>query len=186
LNTYSITLSNGCYLKYGDYAGRTAVDISAYSYYTNFVGNVLGKLGQVLLGYNSNNCFDDQEHAFDFENLSNFLPNNQVVMWYMGDDQSHVNVDGTWAWVPTTYQTQLRQGNWDWVSQSQVWYSNPVGATGLTSTGTAQTIPNSLYLASKPAFFGAATWPWVDPSTGLPLTLPAKARFDAGTPNTVQ
>jgi hypothetical protein len=60
LNTYSITPqnSNSCLLKYGDYSGRTAVNVSAYSYYTNFVGNVLGTQGQVLLGYNSNSCFD--------------------------------------------------------------------------------------------------------------------------------
>ena len=38
---------------------------------------------------------------------------------------------------------------------------------------------------SKPTFFGANPWPWVDPTTGNLSTLPAKARFDAGTPNTV-
>jgi hypothetical protein len=42
-----------------------------------------------------------------------------------------------------------------------------------------------LYLSSKPAFFGSNPWPWVDPTTGTVQTLPAKARFDAGTPNQV-
>jgi hypothetical protein len=47
-------------------------------------------------------------------------------------------------------------------------------------------LPPSLYLAGKPAFFSAGSgyaWPWVNP-TGTPQlqTLPAKARFDAGTP----
>src|SRR5262249_28508128 len=36
-----------------------------------------------------------------------------------------------------------------------------------------------------PAFFGSNTWPWVDPTTGTIATLPAKARYDAGTPNQV-
>jgi hypothetical protein len=184
LNTYSMTPpnSNNCLLKYGDYSGRTAVNVSAYSYYTNFVGNVLGTQGQVLLGYNSNSCFDDHEHAFDFEVLSGVPSNNQVAMWFMGDDQSHVNIDGNWAWVATTYQTQLRQGNWDWVSAKQIWYQNPIGAQGV-GNGTAQSIPNSMYLTTKPAFFGSTLWPWVDPSTGATYTLPAKARYEAGTPN---
>ena len=45
------------------------------------------------------------------------------------------------------------------------------------------TLPASLYLGEKPAFFGDLPWPWVDP-LGTPRvhTLPAKARFDAGTP----
>ena len=33
---------------------------------------------------------------------------------------------------------------------------------------------NSMYLASKPAFFGNNAWPWVDPTTGATHTLPAR------------
>jgi hypothetical protein len=40
-----------------------------------------------------------------------------------------------------------------------------------------------MYLTSAPAFFGTNIWPWVDPSTGTTYVLPAKARFEAGTPN---
>jgi hypothetical protein len=174
LNTYAF-VSGNCTYRYGDYEGRTAVDVSAYSYYTNFVGNVLGMQGQVLLGYDSNSCFDDHQNAFDFEVLSGFPSSNQVAMWYMGDDQSHVNIDGNWAWVATTYQTQLRQGNWDWTTQSQTWLG--IGGTQSSPLGTPQAIPNSLYLTSKPAFFGSNPWPWVDPSTGTTYTLPAKLRF---------
>jgi hypothetical protein len=66
-----------------------------------------------------------------------------------------------------------RDGNWDSVNGQTVW------ANG------AKTLPPSLYLASKPAFFGSRTWPWVDPLTGTVATLPAKARYDANTPNVV-
>jgi len=66
-----------------------------------------------------------------------------------------------------------RDGNWDNVTNGVVWASGP------------RTIPPSFYLTGKPAFFGANTWPWVDPTTGTTFTLPAKARYDAGTPNTV-
>ncbi len=67
-----------------------------------------------------------------------------------------------------------RDGNWDNVTNGVVW------ANG------ARTIPKSFYLTGKPSFFGANPWPWVDPTTGTTSTLPAKARFDAGTPNTVR
>ena len=67
-----------------------------------------------------------------------------------------------------------RDGNWDNVNNAVVW------ANG------ARTIPASLYLTSKPAFFGNYVWPWVDPTassaSGRVGTLPAKARYDAGTP----
>jgi hypothetical protein len=66
-----------------------------------------------------------------------------------------------------------RDGNWDNVTNGVVWASG------------ARTIPPSFYLTGKPSFFGANPWPWVDPTTGTILTLPAKARYDARTPNTV-
>jgi hypothetical protein len=148
------------------------VDVQGYSYNTNFVGNVLGFQGQTLLSYNSN-CYTVTQTSWQYDNLSTFAPDILVTMWSMGADQSHQAIDGNWAWVPTTYQTQLRQGNWDWFTKSQQWH----GIGGPAGSGTPQPIPNSLYLTSKPAFFGSNPWPWVDPSTGLVSTLPAKARF---------
>ncbi len=70
--------------------------------------------------------------------------------------------------------TTIRDGNWDWVQAKQSWHNSAAG-----------TLPSSLYLSAKPAFFGANPWPWVDPTTGTLHTLPAKARFEAGTPNLV-
>ena len=67
----------------------------------------------------------------------------------------------------------FRDGNWDNVSNAVVWTSG------------AKTIPSSFYLTAKPAFFGSNAWPWVNPLTGQSTTLPAKARYDAQTPNIV-
>jgi hypothetical protein len=67
----------------------------------------------------------------------------------------------------------VRDGNWDWLTSSQQWHTTP----------STFAIPSSLYLTAKPAFFGSNPWPWVEPSTGATFVLPAKARFDAGTPN---
>ena len=39
-------------------------------------------------------------------------------MWVMGSYQP----GGNWSWVANTYQTILRQGNWDWAT----WYADLV------------------------------------------------------------
>ena len=94
-----------------------------------------------------------------------------MTMWSIGAQQA-----GGWTWVPTTYQTQLREGNWDWVTQSQLWH----GIGGAVGSGTQQTIPDSLYLTPKPVFFGSNPWLWVNPSNGTVATLPAKACLEQG------
>jgi hypothetical protein len=177
LGTYATNPSQtgGCSYPYGDFEGRGAVDVQAYSYNTNFVGNVLGFSGQTLLRYSSG-CYSPTQTRFVYENLDNSITDNAVIMWNMGAYQATQNTScGCWSWDSTTYQTQLRQGNWDWATKTQSW--DGIGGTGSPGSGTPQTIPNSLYLTSKPAFFGSNPWPWVDPSTGLVSTLPAKARF---------
>ncbi len=70
----------------------------------------------------------------------------------------------------------IRHGNYDYLNNAATW----------DPTISNRTLPNSLYLSQAPAFFSAGrgyTWPWVNP-TGTPQlqTLPAKARYDAGTP----
>jgi hypothetical protein len=84
-------------------------------------------------------------------------------VWKLGwDDWNPYPVDAK------VLATTLRDGNFDYVTNSVRWDRTPA------------TIPNSLYLSAKPAFFGSLIWPWVD-STGTTKlhTLPAKARFDA-------
>ena len=95
--------------------------------------------------------------------------------------------------------TILRDGNFDYFTGLTHWhgiggYCNSSNSAGATCAGQATTppavptLPNSLYLTSKPAFFGSNPWPWVDgtnASNPLPGTLPARTRFDAGTPNVV-
>ena len=66
-----------------------------------------------------------------------------------------------------------RHLDYDYKTKAQ--YDNP--------TNPVKTLPDSLYLTSKPAFFGSLPWPWVDPSGATKIqTLPAKDRFDAGVP----
>ena len=58
---------------------------------------------------------------------------------------------------PKVMATAIRDGNWDWFLDKQIWPTTPAAG---------ETIADSLYLTAKPAFFGAYTWPWVDPTTG--------------------
>jgi hypothetical protein len=180
LKTYVVTNGN-CHYLYGDWNNRIAVDVQAYTLYGSFVGNVLGMQGQQLLTnpYNSESCFNGRQTQF-LEQVNTLAQNNTannsdaVVMWRFGTYQATVVTTG-WTYVDTTINTQLRQGNWDWVTQKQHWYG--IGGT-TDGSGTPASIPSSFYLSSKPAFFGSNTWPWVDPTTGTTYTLPAKYCFE--------
>jgi hypothetical protein len=88
-------------------------------------------------------------------------------IWSLGYDPTHWEQDND----PKVLSTVIREGNFDYLTNQVRWDTS------------AQTIPNSLYLSAKPAFFGSYTWPWVDAMGSTKLhTLPARARFDAGTP----
>ena len=79
----------------------------------------------------------------------------------------------------------FRHGNYDYVNASVTW-----------DPGTSDhTLPSSFYLSSAPSFFSAGAscdypWPEVTPTESSPVQanscggpgLPAKARWDAGTP----
>jgi hypothetical protein len=68
---------------------------------------------------------------------------------------------------PKVLSTVLRGANFDYATNSLRW-----------ENFTAQTVPDSLYLTSKPAFFGSNRWPWVDPTGSIKLyTLPANSHF---------
>src|SRR4051812_24948916 len=59
----------------------------------------------------------------------------------------------------------LRHGNYDYATASITW--DP----GISE----HTMPSSLYLTAKPAFFGTYTWPWVQPEGATKVySLPAR------------
>jgi hypothetical protein len=134
---------------------RRAAGAAAYSYWLTFVGNVLGQPGRMS--------------DWVYEATSGMLGPPKI--WLLGwDDWPPYPVD------PNVAATALRHGNYDYVTNTVVWDPNiPDHA-----------LPDSLYLTQKPAFFKAGkdyTWPWVDPvGTTKVYVLPAKARYEAGTP----
>ena len=143
-----------------------AAGAHAYAYWMSFVGNVFGTPGQ-MSGW-TYNCISS---------LNN-IPSKCI--WELG--YMDISPQG---YDPQVEATTFRDGNYDYVTNSVVWAAYDT---------TAHTLPNSLYLTQTPAFFNAGSgyaWPWVVP-TGSPqiLTgcggdcsgLPAKARYDNGTP----
>lgn len=141
-----------------DTANIRAVGLGYGSWWDTFIGNVLGTSGAM-------SAFAYEAPAMAGGSSDWTGPN----IWQLGYDPERwgMYVD------PDTMATVIRDGNWDFKTNSVHWHTTPATFT----------IPSSLYLSSIPAFFGAASWPWVNPLTGVTTLLPAKARFDAGTPN---
>jgi len=141
-----------------------AFGADAYSGWNNVVGNVLQGAAVGTPSY---------EISGQPTGTPNDADNGWV--WRLGG-----NGDGGTGgvWDDGTAKANLyRHGNWDNVSNAVVW----------DPSNSNHTLPSSLYLAAKPAFFGSNAWPWVDPTAATAQTrvqtLPAKARYDAGTPN---
>ncbi|MFN0063642.1 MAG: hypothetical protein ACKVPX_14135 [Myxococcaceae bacterium] len=151
----------------GDYGGEApqlfdsgnlrCASASAGHVYYNYVANVLGTPGM---------------SGFEYEAPASNT--GAPAVWRIGalNDWS--------AFDPEVRSTMLRDGNWDYITQLVHWHG--IGDSG----SSARTLPDSLYLGSKPAFFGSLPWPWVDPTGSVKVqTLPAKARYDMGTPNVI-
>ena len=141
-----------------------------YNYWESFIGNVLGypNYSTAVNGWTYLSTTGSPA-IFSLGAQSN-VPGV--------DPKSNLDINGG---------TTIAHGNYDYLTNAVAWDSNI----------SSKTLPNSLYLRAKPAFFGAGsgyTWPWVNP-TGAPQVyqtcaggsrycLPAKARYDAGTPFT--
>jgi hypothetical protein len=141
-----------------------AIAFEAKSRYMNVVGNVLGSPGLGLLyEVTANPPGSDQKTVFRLGHGLNAGAGTDDIGTYENP-----------LLAGATALQLYRHGNYDYVTGLVAW----------DATNTNHTLPDSLYLSSKPAFFGATPWPWVDPvGTTKLYTLPAKARWDSGSPN---
>lgn len=135
---------------------------ASLAYWFSFVGNVLGTPGA------------HSGWAYS-QNIMLAGP----AIWSPGWDD----------WTPQTpmdanvLTSLLRDGNFDYKTNQVHWHGIGGSSLGDTTPPAISTLPSSLYLSSKPAFFGSNTWPWVDAQGATKTyTLPAKARYDLGTP----
>ena len=145
-----------------------------YTYWETFMGNVLGYPN-----------YSTSTNGWVYENATG---GPAIFVLGVGYSSGNNGPDPK-AGFDTNGQggTTIAHGNYDYLDNAVTWDPNISN----------KTLPNSLYLSSKPAFFSAGsgyTWPWINP-TGTPQVyqncaggsrycLPAKARYDAGTPFT--
>jgi hypothetical protein len=140
-------------LQIPDQGNPRAIGLMYGHWWYSFVGNVLGTAGQ--------NPSPNTSYVYE-----TFWPwdDNPVGMWRLG----YNNDDWSAKADPKVSSTLIREGNFDYATNQTHW------------SGTPQTLPDSLYLSAKPAFFGSNPWPWVDPVGATKIaTLPARVRFDA-------
>ena len=148
---------------------QRAAGVTQWHWWQSFVGNVLGT--PTHPGINGYEGFGADQPGGTM----------WMVCWQNNDDVG----DGG-----KCQSTLLRDGNYDYLTKEVHWHG--VGGTGVNNGLTPpakSTLPASMYLTSKPAFFGSTPWPWVDGSNAtnpVPGQLPARVRYDAGTPNAVQ
>ncbi|GLH79958.1 hypothetical protein SSBR45G_48670 [Bradyrhizobium sp. SSBR45G] len=147
--------------RFVDRSGLRTVGLAYGSWWDSFVGNVLGRPGRM-----SGWAYDDPSMQ---ANMARWGQGAVGDIWMLGYDPER----WTMAPDPKTLATVIRGGNFDYLSNQVIW------TRGLPM----QSLPASLYLRAKPGFFGHHPWPWVDPTGDIKLhLLPAKDRFDAGTP----
>ncbi len=134
------------------------------AWWHTFIGNVLGAAGR-MAGW----IYEDPGDGSLGHTTSRW--GSAPTVWKLGYDP------GQWdqAPDPKVRATVVREGNFDFLTERVQW------------EGTPQTLPASLYLTEKPAFFGELRWPWVEPLgdqkvSDLPALLRAATLRPVGPP----
>jgi hypothetical protein len=150
-NTFFRNHATGKRRSFQDLGNRRAIGLMYGHYFYSFVGNVLGTAGENAAPFS----------GFAYEDVFPW-GNDPVGLFRIG----YTPTDWDAAPDPRVVSTTLRHGNFDYATNTVHWES-----------GYDQTLPASLYLSGKPAFFGSNPWPWVDPAGSTKIaTLPARAR----------
>jgi len=102
--------------------------------------------------------------------LGNVLGTAGVSNAYDGTDSNQKLIYSLGGASDVSARSLYRHGNYDYVNNMTLW----------NDTAPTKTLPASLYLKTRPAWWPASTaWPWVGPDlTPMVGTLPAKQRSD--------
>jgi len=131
---------NNC-VPYTDLGNRASAQALYGDDFFNYVGNVLGSSGMPVA---------PESVGFTYANDAPDWESDPVPMWIVGfGDWDYPGDSATDEGVANTI---FRDGNYDFATRSVHW------------AGSKQTIPDSFYSCSKPAFFGSYKWPWSDGS----------------------
>src|SRR5262249_26754382 len=151
--TYFRNHATGKRRSHPDTGNRRAIGLMYGHHWHSFVGNVLGYEGMSPA----------PARSFVYESTFPWR-DDPVGMWRLGYNPE------SWGTPPDpqVLSTVVREGNYDYVTYQVTWTDGP------------QALPPSLYLTSRPDFFGDYPWPWVDPTGDTPVgRLPARERFEA-------
>jgi hypothetical protein len=143
------------------------INLYSFSRYMNVIGNVLGRAGY---------------HTVYEWNLSG--SNRDKAIFALGDTPG-----GSVPTDPQVKNTLFRWGNYDVVTNTSRFQATEV-PSGLSQfrnpVPSNQTLPNSLYLLSRPSWFGSTPWPAIGPDVsggpgpgGHVHSIPARACFDS-------
>lgn len=163
-------------------APRFAAGPMAFDYWYAYVGNVIGLAGVTTTG-------GGYVYQCDHGGTVNTPNSGTKCLWMSGWTGSEWNGGGDPNLnLSASPAYQFQSGNYDYVNAAIVDWA----------TGYSHSLPNSLYLSSAPSYMTGTNctypWPGVTPNAGSPLQsptggsctssdwLPAKARWDAGTP----
>lgn len=151
----------------GNYNSK-CISLNRWSLYENIVGNVLG-CQNFTPNYQSITLSD---YGYSVSTIYQFGYPNMGNNDYTGTRPP--STDKVNARDLNVEATALIHGNWDSKSKAISW------AASITD----RQLPNSLYLSSKPAWFGNLLWPPVDPATGYTnltsSSIPAGYRYVHG------
>jgi hypothetical protein len=151
----------------------TPAETQLYTYWETFMGNVLGYPG-----------YSTSANGWVYS-----TPGGPSIFSLGAGYTSGNNGPDPEAGFDTNGGTTIAHGNYDYLTNTVTWDPNY----------SDHNLPYSFFLSSKPAFFNAGSgyaWPWVTPTGSSPIEsrpsgcggacsgLPAKARYDAGTPFT--
>jgi hypothetical protein len=136
--------------------------------FRNYVPSVAGKTMYVWSVPLASSCWywNVVGNVFGSNGIPNTYETSQVtlpsstkavyVLSYMGTSDANVKA------------TLLRHGNWDTATPGIRW----------DPSIDDHNLPDSLYLASKPSWYGGCTWPPVDPNGPVVEDIPAKLRYE--------
>jgi PKD repeat protein len=144
------------------------ISLARWALYANVVGNVFGCTNFVPMYYAPTN-----QLSYDYSMIYNLgFPNAAASSTYTNTRPP--STDRVNALDLNVTNTALIHGNWDSFNRAQVWRADIAD----------HNIPNSLYLSSKPSWFGNLAWPPFDPAVGYTnlywTSIPAGYRFING------
>jgi hypothetical protein len=149
-------------------ANTIPINLFAYNRFVNIIGNVLGTPGRHEIYETSRSS-------------SQGRPNQSIyVLGYSGVLES---IHGAIPYDPVVLSTLLRWGNFDYATRQATWKTSEIPRD--VTLPASRTLPASLFLASRPDWWGSQAWPAIGPDVtggddpaGHARRIPAQACFE--------